>query len=147
MTELRYLVYSISTDLYDSAYAPKEVMLAMVVTRDSITVRLLGKTEQDTYAPLPNMVVHVYELVNGVTWSSIGDFTTDENGRIIISRENTAEWYKAVFDGTDEYMNATAYAWLIECGQPARCAATECNFLFWLLLTLLALTKRRELSV
>jgi hypothetical protein len=149
-------VYRVITDLYDAAYAPREVILTMIVTTDTITIRLLGKTEQGTYAPLPSMVVHVYELVDGSAWSHIGDFSTDENGKVIINRKNTAEWYKAVFDGTDEYQPTTAYAQLQ--AQPPEqppppqqqqqqvYAATACSAGLWLLLLLLALLleRRRE---
>jgi predicted cobalt transporter CbtA len=148
-------VNAVRSDLYDYPYSPKETILALAVTSSNITARLLGRTEDGGFAPLAGMTIHIYELVNNA-WIPVGDFVTDDDGVVSISRTNTQEWYKAVFDGTDEYQPATAYAQLQ--AQPPEqppppqqqqqqvCAATACNVGFWLLLLLLALLlgRRRE---
>ena len=157
-------IYEVSSDLYDVGYAPKETILTITVTSSNIYAKLIGKTEDGNYVPLSGMTIHAYELVNQV-WSPIGDFVTDSNGVVSISRTNTQELYKAVFDGTDEYQPAVAYAQLQPqpqeqppppSPQPSQqpeqvLTVTVCRTSLWLWLLLLALLlerrKEEEISV
>jgi len=144
-------IYSIISDLYDVAYAPKETMLDLVVTSNNITAKLLGASDQGGYNPISNVTIHIYELQDGTTWNLIGDYTTDNNGVVSINRTNTQQWYKAVFDGNDTYQPATAYAELQQSNQTqppqpsTQQSLTLCPSCLWLLLLFVAsLFERKE---
>lgn len=150
-------VFNVDSDLYNLAYAPKETILGLIVTSNNITAKLLGKSDEDGYIPIPNATIHIYELQE-TTWNKIGDYITDSNGVVSIDRVNTQEWYKAVFDGTEEYRPATTYANLQTTPpqpppeQPPQQQQTLQSFMcpscLWLLLLFIAsLFKRKEEQV
>jgi hypothetical protein len=152
------VMYNLYTDLYDVAYAPRDTILLLIVTSNNITAKLLGKSDEDGYNPIPNATIHIYELQDGTTWNPIGDYTTDSNGVVSIDRVNTQEWYKAVFDGTEEYRPATTYANLQTTPsqppprQPPQQQQTLQSFMcpscLWLLLLFIAsLFERKEKQV
>jgi len=150
MTNERVNIYDITSDLYDIAYAPKETILYLVVTSNNITAKLLGESDQGVYNPIPDTTIHIYELQDG-TWNPIGDYVTDQNGIVSIDRVNTQEWYKAVFNGTEQYRQAIAYAYLSEQQPPIQPppeqqqSLTQCPSYLWLLLLLVAsLFKEKE---
>jgi len=163
-TATRVAVSGGLSDLYDNPYAPNETILTLTVTSTSITAKLLGRTKDGSYVPLSGITIHIYELVNQA-WSPIGDFDTNSDGVVFISGTNTQEWYKAVFDGTDEYLPAVAYAQLQPqpqeqppppSPQPSQqpeqvLTVTVCRTSLWLWLLLLALLlerrKEEEVSV
>jgi len=144
-------VRQVYTDLYDAAFTPRETILYLTVTSNNITVRLLGASDRGGYTPIPNATIHIYEL--DTTWNPIGDYVTDQNGLVSINRSNTKEWYKAVFDGTEEYRPAVAYAQL-QAQPPAQPPSGQqpqaqqivapCASWLWLLLLILALMSKRK---
>jgi len=141
------------SDLYDAPYAPRETILTLTVTSGNITARLLYRADDGSYVPLSGATIHIYELVNQ-SWSPVGDFVTDSNGVVSIDRPNTAEWYKAVYDGTDEYQPAVAYAQIQPQQQPPTqqqqpgqvSTVTACGTisLLWLLILVLLLGRGSE---
>jgi len=146
-------IHSLNSNLYDAAYAPKETALTITVTSNSITVRLLGLSDEGRFNPIPSATVHIYELQEKTTWKLIGDYVTDANGTISIDRVNTAEWYKAVFDGTEDYFPAVTYTQLQAQPPPEQQPPTQpqvqqitapCAPWLWLLLLLLALSEGKE---
>jgi len=144
-------IYNSYTDLYDISYAPKPTILYLSVTSNNITAKLLGASDQGGYSPIPNATIHIYEL-QGTTWNKIGDYVTDQNGLISIDRTNTLEWYKAVFDGNDEYQQSVAYAELQQATpsqpppeQQAQQSIYTCPSMLWVILLLIPLLfKKRE---
>jgi hypothetical protein len=148
-------IYSLNSDLYDVAYAPKETILYLIVTSNNITVKLLGASDQGGYNPIPNAIIHIYELQDGTTWNPIGDYVTDENGTVSIDRTNTQEWYKAVFDGNESYRPSTAYASLQQYSQPppssqpsTQQSSVSCQSCLWLILLFIAsLFERKQEQV
>jgi hypothetical protein len=166
MTNETVYMFDVTSNLYDIAYEPKDTILLLIVTSNNITVKLLGKSDENGYIPIPNAIIHIYELQDGARWNLIGDYTTDSDGLVSIDRVNTQEWYKSVFDGTEEYRPATTYAKLQTTPpqqppeqpppgqqppsgqQPSQQSLNMCPSWLWLLLLFIAsLFKRKEEQV
>jgi 5-hydroxyisourate hydrolase-like protein (transthyretin family) len=83
-------------------------------------VTLKAKLATSSGEPLFGMEIKFYESTDAQTWSYIGSSYTNEEGEASVATEaHIGEYFKAVFEGTEEYEPSEATArFVLEEKQP-----------------------------